>query len=233
LGERRAAAGTPLGRSVALVEPAALVHRLQHPPDVRDVGVAERVVVGAPVHPLPEPLRAPDQLRRRPDDDLPALRRELLQAVVLDRALRVQPELALDPDLDPKALAVEAVLVALVEPAQRLVALEDVLERPAPRRVDRELLVRRDRPVDEAPARPAAIPLAETLEDVLPLPPVEHLDLEGRVVRNRWESCKRAFQEGHSRVRALAVRECADDIRTFIQVAARVLLRAPYMRKER
>ena len=42
------------------------------------------------------------------------------------------PSALLDPDLDPEALAVEAVLVALVEAAERLVALEDVLERPAP-----------------------------------------------------------------------------------------------------
>ena len=41
--------------------------------------------------------------------------RELGEAVLLDLALRVQPELALDPDLDPEPLAVEAVLVALVE----------------------------------------------------------------------------------------------------------------------
>jgi hypothetical protein len=71
------------------------------------------------------------------------LRANLVEAVLLDLALRVQPELVLDADLDPQALAVEPVLVALVEAAQRLVALEDVLERPPPRRVQRELLVRR------------------------------------------------------------------------------------------
>ena len=58
--------------------------------------------------------------------------RELGEPVLLDLALRVEPERLLDLDLDPEALAVEAVLVALVEAAHRLVALEDVLQRPAP-----------------------------------------------------------------------------------------------------
>ena len=63
----------------------------------------------------------------------------------------------LDADLDPEPLAVEAVLVALVEALERLVALEDVLQRAAPGRVDAERdLVRRHRPVDERERRPAA-----------------------------------------------------------------------------
>ncbi len=52
--------------------------------------------------------------RRRLDDDLAAAARELGQAELLDLALRVEPQLALDADLDPEALAVEPVLVALV-----------------------------------------------------------------------------------------------------------------------
>ena len=156
LRERRAAARAPLGRAVAEVEPAPLVHDLQEPPDVLDVRVGEREVVVAPVHPLAEADRAARQLAGRPDDDLAARARELLEPVLLDLALRVEAELPLDADLDPEPLAVEAVLVALVEAAQRLVALEDVLQRPPPRRVDGERLVRRHRPVDEAPARAAA-----------------------------------------------------------------------------
>ena len=135
------------------VEPAPLVDEPEEAPDVLDVRVGEREVVVPPVHPLAEPDRALRQLLRRPDDDLAAPAGELREPVLLDLALRVEPELALDADLDPEALAVEAVLVALVEAAQRLVALEDVLERPAPGRVDGERLVRRDRPVDEAEAR--------------------------------------------------------------------------------
>src|SRR5205085_10971698 len=82
-----------------------------------------------------------------------ALARESVDPVLLDISLRVQPEGLLDADLDPQALAVEPVLEALVEAVHRLVALEDVLERAAPGRVNGELLVRRHRPVDEAPPR--------------------------------------------------------------------------------
>ena len=49
-------------------------------------------------------------------------RGELLEPELLDLALRVEPERALDANLDPQPLAVEAVLEALVEAAQRLVA---------------------------------------------------------------------------------------------------------------
>ena len=158
------------------------MHVLQEPPDVLDVRVAEGEVVAAPVHPLAEPDRAAGDLRRRLDDDLAAAARELGEPELLDLALRVEAERALDADLDPEPLAVEPVLVALVEAAQRLVALEDVLERPAPGGVDAELLVRRHRPVDEAEPRPAAVLLAEPLEGLLALPELEDLELERGVV---------------------------------------------------
>src|SRR5439155_20481949 len=182
LRERRAAARAPPGRAVAHEEPSPLVDDLQEPPDVLDVRVAEREVVVAPVHPLAEALRGPRQLRRRPDHALAALTRAVLETVLLDLALRVEPELALDPNPDPEALAVEAVLVALVEAAQALVALEDVLQRPPPGGVDAERLVRRHRPVDERPPRPAAVPPAQLLEGALALPGLEDLELERRVI---------------------------------------------------
>jgi hypothetical protein len=112
---------------VAHIEPTLLVDDLEEPPDVLDVRVREREVVVAPVHPLPEPFRSACQLLRRLDDDLAAALGELLQAVFLDLPLRVQTQRFLDADLDPEPLAVEAVLIALIEPLQRLVALEDVL----------------------------------------------------------------------------------------------------------
>src|SRR5207248_6176519 len=184
-GERGAAAGAPLGRAVALVEPAAPVRLGEEAPDVLDVRVREGEVVVAPVHPLAEALRLlghhSDELRHA----LLAALGERGEPVFLDLALRVQPELLLYLDLDPEALAVVAVLVALVEPAQRLVALENVLQRPPPRVVDAHRVVRRDRPVDEAPARVAAVLLAEAGEDALLVPPREHLVLERRVVRDR------------------------------------------------
>src|SRR5262249_49273508 len=148
---------------------------LEEPPDVLDVRVAEREVVVAPVHPLAEAPAAVRQLLRGLDDDVAAARRELLKPVLLDLPLRVEPERALDADLDPQALAVEPVLEALVEAAHRLVALEDVLERPPPRRVHRERLVRGHRPVDERPLLVAAILVAQLLERALALPALEDL----------------------------------------------------------
>src|SRR5262249_38364973 len=115
LRDRRAAPRTPLGRSVPEEEPVPLVHGLQHPPDVLDVRVAEGEVVLAPIHPLTKALRSRPELLGVADDCFLALVRELLEPVLLDLALRVETELALDADLDPEPLAVEAVLVALAE----------------------------------------------------------------------------------------------------------------------
>ena len=143
-------------------EPALLVDELEELPDVLDVRVGEREVVVAPVHPLAEADRAFGQVAGRVDDDLAATTCELRQAEFLDLLLGVEPELALDAHLDPEALAVESVLVALVVPAQRLVALEDVLERAAPGGVDGERLVRRDRAVEEAEARAAGVQFTQS-----------------------------------------------------------------------
>src|SRR6187200_2529524 len=125
LREGGAAARAPLGRAVPLVQPALLLHRLQEAPVVLDVRVREREVVVAPVHPHAEPLRLARHHADVARDPLLAALGELGDAVLLDLALGVEAELLLDLDLDPQALAVEAVLVALVVTACGLVALED------------------------------------------------------------------------------------------------------------
>src|SRR6266516_3878746 len=179
LREGGAAARTPLHGSVPLVQPAARVTLLEEAPDVFDVRVRERVVVVVPVHPPAEAtILTGDHLGVLGDALLAALV-ELREAVLLDLPLRVQAEGTLDADLDPEALAVEAVLVPQLEAPHRLVALEDVLERPAPTVMGGHRVVRRDRPVDEAPLRPAAGLVPEPVEDPLRLPPGEHLLLEG------------------------------------------------------
>ena len=122
------------------------------------------------------------QLLRRLDDDLAALAGEVLEPVRLDLGLRVQAQLALDADLDPEPLAVEPVLVALVEAAERLVALEDVLQRAPPGGVDGERLVRRYRAVDERPVGAAAVPVAQLLEGLLLLPDVQDLQFQSRMI---------------------------------------------------
>src|SRR5919204_543928 len=188
LRERRAAARAPLRRAVAADEPPAIVHDLEEPPDVLDVGVAERVVVALPVHPLPESLGRPPELPGRPGDDLAAFGGELVEAVLLDLLLGVHAERLLDGDLDPQALAVPAVLVALVVAAQGLVAQEYVLERPPPGGVHAHRLVRRHGAVEEAEPRPFGVLLAQPLEHALALPVLEDLLLEGGELGHRGES---------------------------------------------
>ena len=169
---------------MTLVERATLLKRLQEPPDVLDVGVAEREVVVAPVHPLAQADRLLDDHARGLGDKVTAFACELGEAVLLDLVLRVQPEVALDLDLDPEPLAVEAVLVALVEAAQSLVALEDVLVGPTPEVVDAQSVhgVRRLRAVDEAKALAASVLFPQPVEDPLRLPPVEDVPLESRMI---------------------------------------------------
>src|SRR5204863_2616796 len=140
------------------------VDLLQEPPDVLDVRVGEGVVARVPVHPHPKPLRLVGDHTSELGDALAAAGGELAEAVLLDLALRVQPERALDLDLDPEALAVEPVLVALVVPACGLVALEHVLQRATPGVVDAHRVVRGDRTVDAAEPRPAGVQLAQALE---------------------------------------------------------------------
>ena len=193
LRERGAAARAPLGRAVPEVEPPALVDDLQEAPDVLDVRVAEREVVVPPVHPLAEPDRALGQRARGLDDHLATPPGELGEPVLLDLALRVEPEPALDADLDPEPLAVEPVLVALVVAAERLVALEDVLQRPAPGGVDAEHVpVGRHRAVDEAEPRAVGVLLAQPPEGLLALPELEHVALERVVIRLVRQRCEHA-----------------------------------------
>ena len=99
--------------------------------------------------------------------------------------LLLKPEVALDVDLDPQALAVEAVLPALVLAEHRVEALEEVLVGPAPGVVDAHRVVGRDRAVEEAPARPAGVLGAQPRERRA-LPPAGSSD----------ESCSMATRSG-------------------------------------
>src|ERR687888_401543 len=117
--------------------------------------------------------------------------REALEAVLLDLALRVEAELLLDPDLHPEPLAVEPVLVEQVEPLHGPIALPDVLERPAPAVVHAHGVVGRDRAVDEAERRAAAVSVTERLQSALTLPALEGAVLEADVVGLGGDSLER------------------------------------------
>ena len=121
------------------------------------VGQPAQLVRVVPVHPHPEPDRLLGLARGEGQDALLAQRDELGDPVRLDVALGGEPEVALDVDLDPQALAVEPVLVALVLAEHRVEALVEVLVGAAPGVVDAHRVVGRDRAVEEAPLRAAGV----------------------------------------------------------------------------
>ena len=117
-----------------------------------------------PVHPVAEPdalLRLAGGEREHP---LLAQAHELGDPERLDVPLALEVEVPLDVDLDPQALAVEAVLVALVLAEHGVEALVEVLVGPAPGVVDAHRVVGRDRAVEEAPARVARVLRAKARE---------------------------------------------------------------------
>src|SRR3954449_2695020 len=117
---------------MALVEPSPVVADLEEAPDVADVRVGHREVGPLPVHPHAEPLRLLSLDARVLGHPVAARAREAVEPVGLDLVLGVEPERLLDLDLDPEPLAVEAVLVAQILSQSRVVALEQILQRPPP-----------------------------------------------------------------------------------------------------
>ena len=179
LGDRGAASRTPRHRAMSHVQPAALVAALQEGPVVRDVGIGHREVGVGPVHPLAQP---PGLLRlecREMHHPLAAGTGEALETERFDLPLRVEPERLLDLDFHPQSLAVEAILESLLVAAQRSVALDDVLERAAPRMMDTHRIVRGDRAVEEGEASSPAVPGDEAREDALALPELQRVGRDG------------------------------------------------------
>ena len=114
----------------------------------------------------------------------------------LDVALRREAQVALDVDLDPQALAVEAVLEPLVLAQHRVEPLVQVLVGAAPGVVDAHRVVGGDRPVEEAPARAARVLRPEPREraPVRPLP--EQRRAPGRRSRVGWRRGRTSGLEG-------------------------------------
>ena len=125
-------------------------------------------------------------MRGEAEDPLPARAREGLEPHRLDGALVGQAQRALHLHLDPQALAVEPVLVALVEPAHGLVALDDVLVGAAARVMDAHGVVGGDRPVEEREPGPAAVGGHEAVEDAVAVPLGERLASDGDEVERSW-----------------------------------------------
>ena len=152
LREGGAAAGAPGHGPLGRRDPAALVAALQEVPDVFDVGVGMGVVGVVPVHPLTEANGLAGLDAGEGFDAGAAGVGEGFQAKGFDVALGVEAQVFFDFNLQPEALAVEAVLVALVVAAHGPVTLVDVLVGAAPGVVHAHGVVGRDRAIEERPA---------------------------------------------------------------------------------
>ena len=123
----------------------------------QQVAQAAQLIRVVPVHPVTEPDRLLRLARRKRQHALLAEADELGDPVLLDVPFRGEAQVALHVDLDPQALAVEAVLPALILAAHGVEALEDILVGPTPGVVDTHRVVGRDGTVEEAPARPSRV----------------------------------------------------------------------------
>ena len=176
VGDACAASGAPRHHVAALVDVPLLMTDLQEVPDGVVVLVRHRMVGIVPVHPVAQPDRLLGLDVREPPDSLLAQLDELVDAEFLDVGLGGHAEVFFDVDLDPQALAVEAVLVALLEALHRLVALKQVLIRPAPSVVNAHGVVGRDGTIHEGEPLAGAVVANEVLfDDAALVPPREQV----------------------------------------------------------
>ena len=151
---------------------------------VRGEQVAQpaQLVRVVPVHPHAQADGLLGLLRGVGQHALLAQAHEGVDAVALDVPLAGVAQLPLDVDLDPQALAVEAVLPALVLAEHRVEALVEVLVGPPPGVVDGHRVVGGDGPVEERPRLVARV-LRPQAQERRTLPPqVQDAVLLGREV---------------------------------------------------
>ena len=177
LRETRPAPRAPRHRPVRSVQPPLVVALSQEMPDVLDVGVIEGVVVRAPLHPLAELDGLLELQRRVLLDPRPALADEVLQAELLDIALRLEAQFLLDLDLHPQPVAVEAVLVPLPAPLHGLVAQVDVLVGPSAGMVNAHGVIGGDGTVNEGVDGAACVLLEQLPKRIGLFPQLQHVEL--------------------------------------------------------
>ena len=154
-----------------------------------------------PVHPHAEADGLLGLLRGVGQDALLAEAHEAGDAVALDVALAGVAQLALDVDLHPQALAVEAVLPALVLAEHGVEALVEVLVGAAPGVVDAHRVVGGDGPVEEREGRSARVLGAQLREGAALLPVGEDALLLGGEVRLLGKGAETRWAQGHVRPR--------------------------------
>ena len=188
--EHGAAAGAVPLDLVALVEERLALGRpllgdpLDQVPDRLDVVVFECDVRVVHVDPVAHPPREVVPQVFVAEDALPALRVVFGDAVLLDLVPPFQPEFFLHLDLDGEAVCIPPGLAVDAEPLHRLVAAEEVLDRPRHHVVDARLAVGRRRALVEHEVRGALAELQALSEHVVRVPPPEGLFLGGGVVES-------------------------------------------------
>jgi hypothetical protein len=166
---------------VVLIEAPVVPHPAQGPPDRLDVVVGHRHVGVVQVDPEADALRQPVPVLDVAKDRLAAAGVELGDPEFLDLLLGADTELALDLQLDGKAVAVPAGLPRHLVSGHGLEARVDVLEHPGEDVCGVRPAVRRGRALVEAPER-CSVPVRERApEDVALAPALEDPFLE------RWE----------------------------------------------
>ncbi len=178
-GDRRAAARAVGHDLEALVEELAVPDLPQQPPHRLDVVVGERVVGVVEIDPEADALGHAVPVLEIGEHALAAQGVEPGDAVLLDLLLAVDPQTALDFELDGQAVAVPAGLARHAEAAHGLEAREDVLEDARQHVVRARAAVGRGRTLVERVERRVAAQLDALLEDALAAPELEDAGIEG------------------------------------------------------
>ena len=185
---------------MALVEQAAIEELLQGPPHTLDITLVEGDIGLLQIHPEADAVGQLFPLLLIAEDRLDTGAVKLLDAVVLDgRLAAVQDaELLADLDLHRQAVGVPARLALAIVPGHRLVAREDVLDRPRQAMVRMRQPVRGGRSLVEHEGR-RAFPLRQALVvGVVLLPEANNLVLGLGEIEGRGYRAKHVFL-GHGK----------------------------------
>ena len=175
------ASGAPRHYVASFVDIAIPMADLEEVPDGVVVLVRHGVVGVVPVHPVSEANRLASLDVGEPPHALLAQLHEFVDAEVLNVRLGLHTQISLDVDLDPQALPVKSILVALLEALHRLVALEDVLVGTPPSVVNSHRVVGGDGAVHERePLVRSVVAMEVLVDDAMLVPPRKqvflHLD---------------------------------------------------------
>ncbi len=199
-GEGRAAAVAVGHHLVPLVQQPLVADRLQRPPHRLDIALIKGSVGVLQVHPEADAFGQPVPLLEELEHGVAALFVELLDPVLLDLGLALDPELLFNRDLHGQPVAVPATLALHAIAAHRLVARIDVLEHAREHVVRAGPAVGRGGPLVEHPLLGSVAVTQRLAEYVALAPALQHFLLElgqllaGVHLARRYQSI---FSGGH------------------------------------